>query len=88
MTAVLMIVSLIGASLSIAFGVVRLGTWLIDLREQDASRAIREAAAIAQARAEFLPTPSRLRHLELEASKSGDLLGAARYAELAEVIRG
>lgn len=85
MTAVLMIVSLIGASLSIAFGVVRLGTWLIDLREQGASRAIREAAAIAEARAEFLPTPSRLRHLEIEASKSGDLLAAARYADLAEV---
>ena len=88
MTACLMIVSLIGASLSIAFGVARLGTWLIDLREQCASRAIREAAAIAQARAEFLPTPSRLRHLELEASKAGDLLGAARYAEFAEAHRG
>jgi len=83
-----MIVCLIGASLCIAFGVVRLGTWLIDLREHHASRAIREAAAIAQARAEFLPTPSRLRHLEVEASKSGDLLGAARYAELAEAHRG
>jgi len=83
-----MIVSLIGASLSIAFGVVRLGIWLIQLREHHAARAIREAAAIVQARAEFLPTPSRLRHLEVQASKTGDLLAAARYAELAEAPRG
>ncbi|RLK55903.1 hypothetical protein BCL79_0275 [Stenotrophomonas rhizophila] len=47
-----MIVSLIGASLSIAFGVVRIGTWLIDRREHDGTRVIREAAIAAQASAE------------------------------------
>lgn len=88
MTAVLMIVSLIGASLSIAFGVVRLGTWLIQLREHHAARAIREAAAIAQARAEFLPPPSRLRHLEIESTKRGDLLASAIYAEQSEGFHG
>ncbi|ROP80206.1 hypothetical protein EDF74_1276 [Stenotrophomonas rhizophila] len=88
MSAVACIVTLIAASMFIAFGVVRIGNWLIDARERSASRAIRDAAFVAQARAEFLPTPSRLRHLEVEASKAGDLLGAARYAELAEANRG
>lgn len=52
MSAVACIVSLIAASMCIAFGVVRIGNWLIDARERAASRAIRDAAFVAQARAE------------------------------------
>ncbi len=81
MSAVVCIVSLIAACMCIAFGVVRLGNWLIDRRERGRARVIRDAAFIAQARAE-------LRHNEIEATKRGDLLAAAGFAERAEVIRG
>jgi len=70
---------------SVLVGLARLGAWVIDRREQRASTAIRDAAQVAQARAEFLPTPSRLRHLEIEATKRGDLLAAADLAEQGEV---
>ena len=52
MTGVIMIVSLIGACLSISFGVVRIGSWLIARRDYVANRRIRDAAFVAQARAE------------------------------------
>jgi hypothetical protein len=51
-SAVVCIVSLIAACMCIAFGVVRLGNWLIDRREQGRARAIRDAAFVAQASAE------------------------------------
>lgn len=70
---------------SVLIGLARLGAWVIDRREQAASAAIREEAEIARARAQFFPTPSRLRHLEIEATKRGDLLAAADLAEQAEV---
>ncbi|MGE8209313.1 MAG: hypothetical protein ACN6RH_07360 [Stenotrophomonas rhizophila] len=52
MSAVACIVSLIAACMCIAFGVVRLGNWLIDRREQGRARVIRDAAFVAQASAE------------------------------------
>jgi len=70
---------------SVLIGLARLGAWVIDRREHRASAAIREAAEIARARAQFFPTPSHLRHLEIEATKRGDLLAAADLAEQAEV---
>lgn len=79
MSAVACIVSLIAACMCIAFGVVRIGTWLIDRREQDRARVIRDATFVAQARAE-------LHRKEIEASKCGDLLTAASYADAQEVI--
>jgi hypothetical protein len=51
-SAVLLIVSLIVACMCIAFGAVRIGTWLIDYREADKTRVIRDAAFVAQAFAE------------------------------------
>jgi len=69
---------------SVLIGLARLGAWVIDRREKRAASAIRDASLVAQAQAEFLPTPSRLRHLEIEASKRGDLLAAADLAEQAD----
>lgn len=67
---------------SVLIGLARLGAWVIDRREQQAAKVIRDAAELAKARAEFLPTPSRLRYLEIEASKRGDLLAAAELADI------
>lgn len=67
---------------SILIGLAKLGAWVIDRREQQATQLIRDAAFVARAEAEFLPTPSRLRHLEIEASKRGDLLAAAELADI------
>ena len=52
MSAVACIVSLIAACMCIAFGVVRIGSWLIDRRDEAAMRAIRDAAFVAQVAAE------------------------------------
>ena len=70
------------AALAVFIGFARLVAWVIDRREEQGTKAIRDAALVAQAQAEFLPTPSRLRHLEIEATKRGDLLAAADLAEL------
>ncbi|MBU2050745.1 MAG: hypothetical protein KKH61_17475 [Gammaproteobacteria bacterium] len=54
------------AALSVVIGIARLVAWGIDRREEQATKAIRDAAFVAQARAEFLPTPSQIRHADLE----------------------
>jgi len=59
MSAVVCIVSLIAACMCIAFGVVRLGNWVIDRREQGRARVIRDAAFVAQARAEMARRTAR-----------------------------
>ena len=69
---------------TVLIGLELLGAWVIDRREQRAASAIRDASLVAQAQAEFLPTPSYLRHLEIEATKRGNLLAAAELSELAE----
>jgi len=76
------------AALGAVVGAARITAWVIDRRSERATQSIRDAAFAAQASAEFLPTPSHLRHLEIEASKRGDLLAAAGFAERAEVTRG
>lgn len=81
MSAVLCILTLIAACMCIAFGAVRIGTWAIQRRDAAASRPIRDAAYAANALAE-------LRRNEIEATKRGDLLGAARFADMAEVAGG
>lgn len=53
MSAVACILSLIAACMCIAFGVVRIGNWLIYRLEEQATKAIRDAAFVAQARAEI-----------------------------------
>lgn len=83
MEGIMLLCGLLGA-LAVAFGIARLVAWVIDRREEQGIKAIRDASFVAQAQAEFLPTPSRLRHLELEASKRGDLLAAADLAEQAD----
>lgn len=52
MSAVACIVSLIAASMCLARGLVRIGSWLINRREEQGTKAIRDAAFVAQARAE------------------------------------
>jgi hypothetical protein len=101
-SAVLCIVSLIAACMCIAFGAVRIGSWLIARRDHAASRAIRDAAFVAQARTELSASnwtaadeahyqQVRARYYkrcEISATKRGDLRAAADFAELSEVSRG
>lgn len=50
------------AALVVVIGIARLVAWGIDRREEQGAKAIRDAMRVAQARAEFLPTPSQMRH--------------------------
>lgn len=52
MSAVVCVGTLIGACICFAFGLVRISTWVIDRREEQGTKAIRDAAFVAQARAE------------------------------------
>ncbi|MEN5219874.1 hypothetical protein [Stenotrophomonas sp. TWI602] len=52
MSAVVCVGTLIGASICVALGVVRIGSWAIDRREEQGTKAIRDAAFVAQASAE------------------------------------
>lgn len=62
---------------SILIGLARFGAWLIDRREEAATKVIRDRVRVIESRAE-------LRTLEIEASKRGDLHEAARWADLDE----
>lgn len=66
MSAVICVICLICACLVLALGLVRISSWVIDRREEQGAKAIRDAMRVAQARAEFLPTPSQIRHADLE----------------------
>lgn len=59
MPAVIAATCLLAACMCIAFGVVRIATWLIDRREQDRARVIRDAAFVAQVRAELAQRNAR-----------------------------
>lgn len=76
MEGIMLVCALVGA-LSVLIGLARLVAWVIDRREEQGAKAIRDASFVAQVQAE-------LRRKEIEASKRGDLLSAASYAELAE----
>jgi len=52
MSAVACVGSVIGACICLAFGFVGIASWLIDRREEQGTKAIRDAAFVAQARAE------------------------------------
>lgn len=69
MTEPLMALILSGAILAVSIGGGRLVSWLLDRRDYTASQQSREAQVIALAKA------------EIAATKRGDLLAAARYAE-------
>ncbi len=77
MSAVICVLCLVGACVALAFGLTRLPAAVFRIRHYTATRPIRDAAFVAQARAE-------LHRNEIEASTRGDLLAAASYAELAD----
>lgn len=64
--------ALLGAIAAISIGGARIVSWLLDRRERTASQRLREAQVIELAEA------------EIAATKRGDLLAAARYAEQQE----
>lgn len=76
MTEPLLALSLLGAIVTVSIGGARIVSWLLDRRDYTASQRSREAQAIALARA------------EIAATKRGDLLAAARFAEQQETVHG
>lgn len=68
--------ALLGALAAISIGGARIVSWLLDRREYTAARHSGEAQVIALAEA------------EIAATKRGDLLAAARFAEQQEARRG
>ncbi|PWQ85675.1 MULTISPECIES: hypothetical protein [Stenotrophomonas] len=75
-----------GSAIAISFGLVKLASWCAGRAGESSRRAAREAAFVAQARAELAATgwtPNRetLHQAEIAATKRGDLLATARYAE-------
>ncbi|WP_329772053.1 hypothetical protein [Stenotrophomonas maltophilia] len=86
MNAPLFAFALIGAIAAVSIGCAKLVSWLLDRRDYTASQQSREAAFVAQARAElaatgWTPDHETLYQAEIAATKRGDLLAAARYAE-------
>ncbi|WP_127563677.1 hypothetical protein [Stenotrophomonas indicatrix] len=73
MTEPLLAFALLGAAAAFSIGCARIVSWLLDRRDYTASQQSREAQVTALARA------------EIAATKRGDLLAAARYAEQQEV---
>ncbi|MCU1018051.1 hypothetical protein JAK38_11730 [Stenotrophomonas maltophilia] len=69
MTAPLLAFSLLGAIAAISIGSARIVSWLLDRRDYTTSQHSREAQAVALAKA------------EIAATKRGDLLAAATFAE-------
>ncbi|MBH1460799.1 hypothetical protein N7676_09690 [Stenotrophomonas sp. GD03993] len=77
---------LLAAIVAVSIGSAKLVSWCLDRRGESARRSAHEAAFVAQARAELAATgwtPNRetLYQAEIAATKRGDLLAAARYAE-------
>ncbi|MDF2480058.1 MAG: hypothetical protein K0R79_415 [Stenotrophomonas indicatrix] len=72
MTEPLLAFALLGAIAATSIGCARIVSWLLDRRDNAASKLSREAQVIALAKA------------EIAATKRGDLLAAARYAEQQE----
>ncbi len=69
MTEPLLAFALLGAIAAISIGGARIVSWLLDRRDYTASQQSREAQVIALARA------------EIAATKRGELLAAAAFAE-------
>ena len=61
--------ALLGAIAAISIGAARIVSWLLDRRDHTAAQQSREAQVIELAKA------------DIAATKRGDLLAAARYAE-------
>lgn len=75
MTEPLLAFVLLAAIVPVLIGGARIVSWLLDRRDYTASQRSREAWVIALARA------------EIAATKRGDLLAAARFAEQQEARR-
>ncbi len=65
---------LLAAIAAISIGAARIVSWLLDRRDYTAAQRSREAQLVAVAKA------------EIAATKRGDLLAAARYAEQWEAL--
>lgn len=85
--------ALLGASTAVSIGGAKFVSWLLDRRDYTASQQSREAAFVAQARADLAATGwitdhETLYQTEIAATKRGDLLAAAAYAEQREAAHG
>lgn len=75
MTEPLLALVLLGAIAALSIGCAKLASWLLDRRDYTASQQFREAQVVALAKA------------EIDATKRGDLLAAAAFAEEHEARR-
>ncbi|PZS58538.1 hypothetical protein A7X64_02980 [Stenotrophomonas maltophilia] len=74
MTEPVLAFALLGAIGAVSIGCARIVSWLLERRDHTASQQSREAQVIALAKA------------EIAATKRGDLLAAAHYAEQQEGV--
>lgn len=81
MADICIVLALVGSSIALALGVAVFPRKLRDVIERTRPNPAREAQVLADALAELFRN-------EIEATKRGDLLAAAGFAERAEVIRG
>ncbi|EKT4090396.1 hypothetical protein QEG26_004401 [Stenotrophomonas maltophilia] len=91
MTEPLLALVLLGAAAAISIGGARIVSWMLDRSDYTASQHSREAAFVAQARADlaatvWTPEHETLYQAEIAATKRGDLLAAARFAEWQEAL--
>ncbi len=89
MIAPVLALMLLAAIVAVSMGSAKLVSWCLDRRGDSARRSAHEAAFVAQARAElaatgWTPDHETLYQAEIAATKRGDLLAAARYAEKQE----
>lgn len=89
MIAPVLALMLLAAIVAVSMGSAKLVSWCLDRRGDSARRSAHEAAFVAQARAElaatgWTPDHETLHQAEIAATKRGDLLAAARYAEKQE----
>lgn len=83
--------ALLGSVAAVSVGVVKLVSWCARWVGESSRRAAREAAFVAQARAELVATGRTQNHeslyqAEIAATKRGDLLAAAQFAAQRETV--
>lgn len=81
MADICIVLALVGSSIALALGVAVFPRKLRDVIESTTPNPAREAQVAAEALAELLRN-------EIDATKRGDLLAAAGFAERAELING
>lgn len=89
MTEPLLAFALLGAIAVVSIGAARIVSWLLDRRDNAAVQRAKEAAIVAQARAELAATGWTSDHethhqTQIAATKRADLLAAASFAERQE----